>query len=234
MDVVQGRRFTEADDENSQRVVIVDDQLASRLWPTTVPIGQRILADPDSIGTPDTWATVVGVVRHVRYRSLVEPLSEQIYFPLRQVFRNPVIFALRTSGDPSALAAEAREIVRSVDPRLPIYDVQPLSAYVARARSIQRFTMNLVVAFAAVAVALASVGLYGVIAFVALQRHREYGIRLALGASPRQIAALVLGEGASLTVAGVSIGALAAAGASELLRAQLFGVSPRDGLTYVL
>jgi predicted permease len=230
--LLSGRSFTDADDTGAPGVAVVDDMLAARAWPGELPLGKRLRVDPGSSGSPTTWVTVVGVVRHVRHRSLVARLGEQIYFPLSQAFRNPVAYAVRTTGDPAQVGAAVRAAVKAVDPGLPIYEEQPLAAYLERAREVQRFTMILVAVFAAVAIVLASVGVYGVIAFVVVQRQREYGVRMALGATRRQVVALVLREGARLTALGAALGVAAALGLGRLIQSQLVGVSAADALTY--
>ena len=230
--LVDGRVFADADGPASQRVAVVDESLAARVWPGRSPLGQRLRVDPFSNGFPDTWVTVVGVVRHVRHRSLLQPLNEQVYFPLSQTFRNPVAYLLRTRGDPNALAPAVREAVRDVEPTLPTYETQPLADYLDRARSVQRFAMVLVLAFASAALVLAAIGVYGVVAYTVVQRRREFGVRLALGATRRQIGALVLRDGARLAVLGVAFGLAGAAAMGLLIRSQLFGVSASDALTY--
>jgi putative ABC transport system permease protein len=232
IELLSGRPFSEADGPEQQPVAIVDDRPASRLWPGRSPLGDRLNVDPGSIGSPDSWVSVVGVVRHVRHRSLVEPLNEQVYFPLSQAFRNPVAYLVRTSGDPGALTASVRAAVRSVDPTLPIYEMRPLAAYLDRAREVQRFTMVLVGVFAATALSLAAIGVYGVIAYVVVERRREFGVRLALGATRGQIGRLVIVEAARLVGIGAALGLAGAVFTSHLIRSQLFGVSPGDALTY--
>ena len=234
VELLSGRFFSDADGPATQPVAIVDELLASKAWPGASPLGQRLRVDPASTGSPNTWVTVVGVVRHVRHRSLVERLNEQAYFPLSQAFRNPVAYLVRTTGDPSGLTPAVRAVVRNVDPNLPIYEAQPLSAYLERARSIQRFTMILVGVFAGTALVLAAIGVYGVIAYVVVQRRREFGVRLALGATRGQIGSLVLLEGAKLMGVGAALGLAGAVATSQLIRGQLFGVSPADAMTYCL
>ena len=232
--LVSGRVFSESDGPKSLWVAIVDESLAARAWPGASPLGQRLRVDPWSTGRPDTWVTVVGVVRHVRHRSLLQPLNEQVYFPLSQAFRNPVAYLVRSDGDPSALAPAVREAVRSVEPTLPIYETLPLSHYLERAREVQRFAMVLVAAFASVALVLAAIGVYGVVAYTVVQRRREFGVRLALGATRGQIGALVLREGAKLAAIGVALGLAGAGVMGGLIRTQLFGVSAADFTTYAL
>jgi putative ABC transport system permease protein len=230
--LVSGRFFTEADGPNTLPVAVVDERLAERVWPATSPLGQRLRVDPRSTGAPDTWVTVVGVVRHVRHRSLVERLNEQVYFPLDQAFRNPVAYLVRTTGDPGSLTESVRAAVRRLDPALPIYETRPLAAYLERAREVQRFTMLIVGVFAGTALLLAAIGVYGVIAFVVVERRREFGVRLALGATRRGIGALVLAEGARLTAAGTALGLAVAFAAGPLFAGPLVGVSPRDAVAY--
>ena len=230
--LVDGRFFTDDDDPRAQPVVIVDEQLARRAWPGQRAIGRRIASDPFSTGHAVYWATVVGVVRHLRHRSLLEDLGDQVYFAERQVLRNPMAYVVRTSGDPAALSAPVRQIVARLDPQLPVYDVRPLDDYVAGARGAQRFTAIVAASFAAVALVLASVGVYGVIAYATTRRRYEFGVRLALGAQPGQVTALVLRQGAVLAGAGLASGVIFAAVAARFLEGQLFVVSPRDLVSY--
>ena len=230
--LVEGRFFTNDDDPRAQPVVIVDDQLARRAWPGESAIGKRLASDPASTGHAVYWATVVGVVHHLRHRSLIEDLGDQVYFAERQVTRNPMAYVLRATGDPAALASEARQVVSKLDPTLPVYDLRPLDDYVVGARAAQRFITVLAAAFAAVALTLAAVGVYGVIAYTMTRRRYEFGVRLALGAQPVQVTTLVLREGVWLAGAGLAFGLLAAALAARLLENQLFGISPRDAVSY--
>jgi hypothetical protein len=226
--LVEGRTFIESDDQHGNPVVIVDERLAARTWPGQSPIGRRLGVDPTVSGTPSTWVTVVGLVKHVRHRSPTEDVREQVYFPERQVPRNPFVMIVKSGADPAALVAPVREAVRRLDAALPIYDVRPLDDYVARAQAIRRFTALLASVFAAAALLLASVGVYGVIAYSVSSRRREFGVRLALGAGARQIVTGVLGEGTRLTLVGLAIGIVGAIAGAWWLRSQLFEVAPWD------
>ena len=230
--LVEGRFFTEDDDQRTQPAVIVDDQLARRAWPGESAIGKRIASDPFSTGHAVYWATVVGVVRHLRHRSLLEDLGDQVYFAERQVLRNPMAYVVRTSGDAAALSTPVRQLVARLDPELPVYDIRPLDAYVAGARAAQRFTTIIAASFAAVALALATVGVYGVIAYATARRRYEFGVRLALGAQPVQVTTLVLREGVRLAAAGLACGVVFAALMARFLETQLFAVSPLDAVSY--
>jgi putative ABC transport system permease protein len=179
-------------------------------------------------GTPSTWTTVVGVVRHVRHRSPVEEVRDQVYFPERQVPRNPAVYLIATTGDPGVLVGPVRAAVRQLDPALPIYDVRPLEAYVDEARALKRFTAMLAALFAVAALTLASVGVYGVVAYSVTARHREFGVRLALGARATQVITLVMREGVALAAGGVAVGLMASAAGAAWLRSQLYGVTPWD------
>src|SRR4051794_8246 len=231
--LVEGRFFVDDDDLRAQPVVIVDDQLARRAWPGTSAIGKRLAADPASTGHAVYWATVVGVVHHLRHRSLLEDLGDQVYFAQRQITRNPMAYIVRTTGDAAALSGAVRQVVATLDPTLPVYDLRPLDDYVVSARAAQRFTTIIAGAFAAVALILSAVGVYGVIAYAMTRRRYEFGVRLALGAQPGQVTTLVLREGVRLTAAGLAAGLVSAGVAARLLQNQLFAVSPRDAASYL-
>jgi putative ABC transport system permease protein len=233
--LVEGRFFTEDDDRRSRPVAIVDEQLARRTWPGESAIGKRLAADPASSGHPIFWTTVVGVVRHIRHRSILEDLSDQVFFAERQIQRNPMAYVVRTDGsDPAALSSTVRQTIRTLDPQLPVYDMRLLDDYVIGARAAQRFATMLALAYALVAIALASVGVYGVIAYAMTRRRYEFGVRLALGAQPQQVMALVVREGVALMTSGVALGIFGAAIASRLMATQLYGVTPHDAASYGL
>ncbi len=226
--LVEGRTFTESDDHHAAPVTIVDERLARRMWPGESAVGRRLATDPTVAGTPSTWTTVVGVVRHVRHRTPTEEVRDQVYFPSRQVVRNPSVYMIKASVDPATLVGPLHEAIRALDPALPIYDVRPLDAYVNEARALRRFTAVLAALFGMAALTLACVGIYGVVAYSVTERHREFGVRLALGARRSQVLGLVMREGAALALAGVAIGLVGAAAAAWLLRSQLYGVPPWD------
>jgi predicted permease len=224
--LVEGRFFT--DDEKTP-VVIVDDMLARRLWPGRSALGQHFLLGQAS---PDRRVSVVGVVRHLRLRSLVEDLTPQIYIPYRIWQRSPMAYVVRTDRDPSALAGDVRAAVAAFDPRLPIYDVRAMGTYIDAARAIRRFTMLLAAAFAACALALTCIGVYGVLAYAVAVRRHEFGVRRALGADTVQVVREILREGLTFAVAGSIAGLAGAAIAARLLQSQLYAVHPRDPITY--
>ncbi len=226
--LVDGRRFTEADDPRSEPVAIIDERVARRAWPGQSAVGRRLAVDPAVTGTPTTWVTVVGVVEHVRHRSPVEEVRDQVYFPARQVTRNPSVYVVKTAADPALLGGAVQEAIRILDPALPIYDVRPLEAYLVEAGAIRAFTAWLAALFAAAALLVATVGVYGVVVYGVTERRREFGVRVALGASARQVVGLVLGESVGMAAAGLGLGLVAAAAGAWWLRAQLVSVSPWD------
>jgi putative ABC transport system permease protein len=232
--LLAGRGFSEDDQDRKTPVVIVDDRIAARLWPGRDPVGQRVVVDPGSSGSPNQKATVVGVVPHLRLRSLVADLTEQVFFPERLVWRNPMAYVIRADRDPTALAADVRHAVAALDPKLPIYDLRPLDSYVEAARATRRFTMQLAAAFAAIALVLACTGVYGVLAYAVERRRHEFGVRLVLGAAPARILRDVMREGLLLAAIGSAAGLIAALGASRLLAAQLYGVHPHDPPSYAV
>ena len=231
--LIAGRFFTEADGPNQREIaVVVDDVFAARLWPGQDPVGKALHIDARLSGDANSPARVIGVVGHLRHRSLTDPGREQIFVSSRQVLRNPVAFVVRTAGDPVALTSAIRSTVSELDPRLPVYDMRPLDDYLAGARAASRFTVLLAASFAAVALLLAGVGVYGVIAYSVSARRREFGIRLSLGALPAQIRTLVLGDGLRLAATGLVIGLIAALAASRLLQSQLYDTAPHDPVAY--
>jgi predicted permease len=232
--LVEGRFVTEADDETSLPVTIVDERLAERMWPGESALGKRLTCDPFTTGKPSVKVTVVGVVRHLRHRRPTDAVREQLYFPVKQAPRNPMAYVVRSAVDAAALTPQIRQTLAQLDLRNPIYDARPLSAYVSSARAARRFTMILATAFAGVALVLAGIGVYGVTAYAVALRGREFGVRLALGASRRQVVRLVMRESLRLWVAGVLLGFVGAAIAAGLLRTQLFSVTPADPVSYAL
>jgi putative ABC transport system permease protein len=231
--LLAGRFFDETDSRTSQPVAIVDTRLASRLWPGQDPLGKRLKADPGTTGRPGVTVTIVGVIRHLRHREITRDLREQIYFPAEQSFRNPMAYAIRTATDPGDVMPAVRRVIQELDPALPVYDVRPLAAYTSDAKATRAFTLVLAGAFAAAALFLSCVGAYGVTAYSVTQRRREFGVRLALGATGGQVVSLVLRDWSRIVAIGTLAGCAGALAMAQVLRAQLYSVTPRDPATYL-
>ena len=226
--IVAGRDFDAHDRLGTLPVVIVSRELARRTWPGATAIGRRIEEVGDTI-----WRTVVGVVGDTKQRTLGEDAEARIYVP---VLQDPADFSnvvARTAGDPLALLPGVRAAIWSVDPDQPVWGVTSMDGLLSRAMGQARFTTMLTGGFAALALLLAGIGVYGVMAYTVAQRTRELGVRLAVGARPSQVVALVLLSGVKVTVAATVLGLALALAAARLLQAQLFGVSATDPATFI-
>ena len=229
--VVAGRAFTDHDRANAPPVLVVSAGLARRLFgDATRAIGQRLrfYAFPES-----AW-TIVGVVGDVKTGRLDADAPPTIYYTHLQGAENRMSIVARTVGDPATLAGVVRREVRALDPTVPVYNVHTMEQQVARSPAVfaRRLPLRLVGAFAVAALALAVVGIYGLVAYTVAQRTQELGIRIALGARRRNILALVAREGALLATVGVGIGLVAALGAARMLGSLLYGVGTADPQTY--
>jgi putative ABC transport system permease protein len=228
--ILNGRPFSDQDDANGLPAAIVSASIAKRSWPGQDPIGNRLhLGGPQA---KNPWMIVVGVVDDMRNRRLEEDPKPAIYRPLKQNSNLAVSLVLKTRNDPDSLRAALASEVRAVDPDLPTYGVRPMEELIATATASRRFSTQLLSAFAVLALVLAAVGIYGVMAFVVGQRTREMGIRVALGAHPREVVTLVLREALVLAAAGVGAGAAAALIISRYLSGMLFEVRATDPGTY--
>lgn len=232
-ELIEGRWFSEADAPRKLPVAIVDTRMAARMWPGQSAIGKRFKADPGTTGSANVVVTVVGVVRHIRHREMTADVRHQVYFPAPQSLRNPMVYIVKAPAAADDLTAAVRKIVAALDPALPIYNVRPLEDYTHDARAVRAFTVVLSLAFAASALVLAGVGLYGVTTFAVTERRREFGLRFALGARGGQVARMVLQDGARLAFAGAALGTIGALWAARLIRTQLYAVSPADPAAYI-
>ncbi|HSB62137.1 MAG TPA: ABC transporter permease, partial [Vicinamibacteria bacterium] len=228
--VTRGRAFTARDREGQPGVVVVSEALARRAWPGQDPLGKRLqLPLP---GTPyhGAWLTVVGAVADARYRE-IQATRLDLYMSFLQANHRPKHLMVRTDGDPAALAPAIRAAVRGLDPDLPLAEVVTMSDVVSEALGGPRFAARVFSAFALVALLLAALGLYGLLAGSVSRRTREIGVRVALGAAPADVRRLVLGEGLALAAGGMVLGLAAALAGARLLRSLLFGVPPTDPAT---
>jgi predicted permease len=231
-----GRFFTDSDTPEAPRVVIVDEQLAKRFWPNQDPVGRRMYFpdSPEDVAKPGpkvTWLRVIGVVGTVKLRGLEEGENARAgtyYQAYAQAPTHGIGWVIRSRGDASAITAAVQQALAEIDPELRMTDVFTMSARVARSLNSRRAPMFLSLGFGGVALLLAAVGLYGVLAYHVNQRTREIGIRMALGSQPSGILRLVLGEGSLLVALGLAGGLAGALGLRSAIAAQLYGVGPLD------
>ena len=236
--LVRGRLLGDADDANARLVAVVDTNFARRFWPHGEAIGQRVAIDtiPNVKPGAPRWRTIVGVVGHVKHYSLDVEGREQIYFPHRQplygVFApRDMTLAVRTSLDPASVTSAIRGQVFAIDKGLPLYNIATMDQLVANSVAQPRLNLSLLVAFALLALALAAVGVYGVMAYAVTQRTQEFGIRMALGASPADVLKQVFLEGGRLAALGLGLGLIAALALTRLMASMLYGVKPSDPLS---
>lgn len=230
--LMAGRAFTEADAEGAPLVAVVDESFAERYYPNEDPVGKRIKRG--KLDSTRPWMMIVGVVRHVQSRRLDATSGVQVYFPF---YQDPTAYNMsllvRTSvADPLSLSGAVRAAIQSLDNNQPVYDVFTLRRIVGDSMAQRRFSMLLMGMFAAVALALAAVGIYGVMSYSVEQRTHEIGIRVALGAQTGDVLKLVIGQGMTLISIGVAIGLAAALALTRLLETLLFGISATDWATY--
>lgn len=232
IELVEGRVFTDTDGPGDPGVVVIDEQLARRFWPDRSALGQRVIhghapGDP-GIGE-DSYATVIGVVKTVKQMQLTA--LDQVgayYFSARQdPFARPTL-VIRTRTEPTVVATGVRGVITRLDPEMPLYDVRPMTDRVARSLASRRAGMVLLGVFGGVALFLAVVGIYGVLAYAVAQRTREVGIRMAMGSSADAIFRLILRQGLAVTALGLAAGGAASFGLGGLIRSLLFGVTPTD------
>jgi len=226
--LLAGRSFTATDDLEAPRVIIVNHAFAREVLGPGEPLGRRV-----KLGrAPDApWRTVVGIAGDVHHGGLDRAPEPQMYMPEAQTGQRGLQLLLRTERDPTALGAAVRAAIAEVDPELPVQQLRTGDTIVAGQLEMRRFVGALLTGFAAVAIVLALIGIYGVMAFLVAQRRRELGVRLALGARPRQLLALVLRETGVLAGAGVLLGAVLALTLTRALQSLLFGVRAADPLT---
>ena len=229
--LISGRFFSDHDHAEAPRVAIINQQMATKYWPNDDAVGKRFKTDPDAPDEP--WTTVVGVVGNVGHSGLYQPLRPEVFFPLRQRPQANMVVVARTLGDPMAQAQVLQGKIRRMDPDQPIYGVRTMKDIIHRWLRDDRMAVWCLSGLAALALGLASVGLYGVISFSVAQRTHEIGIRVALGAGRQDILSLVIKRCLILAVVGVGVGLLLSVGVGLALQSQLYGVSGIDPVTFI-
>jgi putative ABC transport system permease protein len=227
--VLEGREFDEHDTPDSPLVVIINETFARKYWPGEDAIGKRLL-DPENRIPP---AQVVGVVGDIKHWGLDDKAEEYLYTSSTQTPGNSMFVVVRTASDPAGMTASVRNEVRTLDKQLPVYDVKPMSQRIIESTASRRLVMFLLGVFAAVALALASVGIYGVMAYSVTQRTHEIGIRMALGAGRGDIVRMVVRQGMLLALAGVALGLILSFAVTRFMASLLFGVGANDPATLV-
>ncbi len=226
-----GRLFDDRDVQGGPDVVIINQTMAQTFWPGQDPLGRRIRP-----GQTDPWCTIIGVVEDVKNAGLDRPTGTEIYLPYRQTqgSGSPILYAvLRGRGDPRPLVGAVRQELSQLDPALPLAEVRLMDDVMSAAQSRPRFLTLLLGLFSGVALAIATVGIYGVISYSVARRSKEFGLRMALGAQPGDVLSLVMKQGAGLAMLGVGVGLAAAFGLTRLMSTLLFGITPTDPLTFV-
>jgi putative ABC transport system permease protein len=228
--ILQGRAFTSADDERSRRVVVVDASLARHYFPDRQAVGRRIQL---SVFGDGEWAEIVGVAAAVKSDGPASGAFPDLYLPYLQAPLNSFFVHVRTPMSTAQAGALIEERVRSIDSGLPLYGLASMDEVTAMPSDARRFPLGLLGAFAGLALLLASLGVYGVIAYSVAQRTGEIGVRIALGAQGRDVLRLVLAQGLRLVFGGIAIGAVAAVALRSFVASQLYGVTSSDPLTFV-
>ncbi|HKR14090.1 MAG TPA: ABC transporter permease [Pyrinomonadaceae bacterium] len=227
--LLRGRNFSDLEQKEAKRVILINEALARKHFPNEDPIGQRL--DVAMFENP-VVTEIVGVVGNVRYDSLIDEAPPAVYFPHPELPYPFMTLALRTDGDPTLLAPAVQREIRGLDPNQPVGDVRTMNQVMSEAVSRSRFNTLLLGLFAGLATLLSAVGIFGVMNYSVSLRTREIGLRLAIGAQPRQVLLLILKQGLMLTLAGVVLGLIAAFALTRLLSGLLFGVEAVDTTTF--
>jgi putative ABC transport system permease protein len=223
----KGRHFTERDTAEAPRVILVNETLARRYFPNEEAIGQRL-----RLGASDP-RQIVGVIADVKLYGLDAKVEPAIYIPYDQQPARAFSLVLRTSAGPTSLSAAARREILAVDPDQPVSDVRTMEEVVSDSLVLRRLSMWMLGAFAALALMLATVGVYGLTAYAVSQRTHEIGLRMALGATPSSVLRMVLGRGLLIALVGIALGLPGALALARLIQGLLFGVPPTDPLVFV-
>ena len=227
--VLRGRVFTDRDAAGTPSVFVINETLARRFWPNEDPLGKRI-----RYNNADPWGEIVGVVEDVKFDGLHLASTSHVFEPYQQNAWSFLVITIRSKLDQNALLTAAQREVKTLDPNLPVSNVRMMDEVVAQSLAARRFVLLLFSLFAGLALLLATVGLYGVLTASVSQRTRELGVRIALGATARDIRSLIVGQGLKLVLSGIVIGLISAYALQRVIGKLLFGVSPTDPLTFVV
>jgi putative ABC transport system permease protein len=228
--LLAGRLFDARDTPASPAVTVVNDRLAKRLWPGENAIGKSIKQGwPEG---PGTWRQVIGVIADVKFEGVTVETPMQVYLPLTQESSRSLAIVVRTPAEPAAITSSVQTVVHQLDKDLPIYAVRTMDQLLDTSMARERMSMSIFVVFAVVALTLASVGLYGVVAHGVTERTHEIGVRMALGAEPRHVRGLVVRQGLSMALAGTVLGIAGAMAVSRSVQGLLFGVTATDPITF--
>jgi putative ABC transport system permease protein len=230
--LIEGRYFDDRDGASAPQAVIVNQTTARMYWPSESAIGHRVKP-----GFQGDWRTIVGVVEDVKNAGIDKPTGTELYIPYLQTagvgMRNGFVI-LRAKGDPAKMIGPSRRVIHEIDSSLPVAAVRTMDEVVSSAQARPRFLTLLLTMFSSVALALAAVGIYGVISYSVAQRTNEFGIRMAMGASQQDVLKMVLGQGLLLGLIGVALGAVGALALTRLIRGLLFGISSFDPVTFIV
>ena len=225
--LIEGRDFDWHDDSKAPRVMIVNQEFARRFLPNHSVIGRTVHGWGQ-------WFTIVGVARDSKYHRVTENPQPYFYIPIRQIFRPEygLTFHVRTSGSVNEAIAAVRREAAAIDPAIVLFDAQPMTEYISASLFGAKIAANLLTLLSGIGLLLAAMGLYGVMAYSVAQRTREFGVRVAMGARPRDILRLILRESGTLTISGMTAGLILAALSARIVANAIYGVSPLDPLTY--
>jgi putative ABC transport system permease protein len=223
--LVRGREFNGQDAGTTTRVAIINETMARRYWHGADPIGKRF-------GTAEQWLTIVGIVGDVKFTSLTKDADPEFYVPYRQSAQADMVITVRAASDPLLLASGLREAVRQTDSTQPVSKVTTMAQLLYYSAGTPRLAASLLVIFGAIALLLAAVGIYGVIAFSVARRTREIGVRIALGAGGGDVLRMVVGQAVLLAAIGVAVGIAGALALTNVVQGMLFGVTATDPVIY--
>jgi len=229
----EGRYFDDRDGQESQSVAIINESMARAYWHNESALGRRF-----KLGTPNApWMTIVGIVADVRQMGMDVPVKAEMYLPYRQVSSHPWFgprdLVIRASGDPMALVPAVRDVIRNLDPNQPVSNIGTIEDFLNKETGSRRLGMILLSVYAGLALLLATLGIYGVLSYFVVQQTPEIGVRLALGATPRNIIGMVMKKGTVLVFSGMAIGGIAAFALTRLMASLLFGVSATDPFIFL-